>query len=54
MKLAKEIKCLIGNKAAIGDAEEDFDLEDVAFGAENTSTANHDILAFYRGDCWLG
>ena len=32
VKLAKTIKYEIGNKACLGDAEEDFDLEEVGFG----------------------
>ena len=32
VRLAKRIKFEIGNKASIGDAEEEFILEDVAFG----------------------
>ena len=32
VRLAKQVKHLIGDKACIGDAEEEFDLEDVQFG----------------------
>ena len=32
VKLAKRIKYLIGNKASVGDAEEEFNLEEIEFG----------------------
>ena len=39
VNLTKRIKYLIGNKAAIGDTEEEFDLEEVEFG-ENGANPN--------------
>ena len=32
VKLAKQIKCQIGNKAAVGDAKEEFNLKEIKFG----------------------
>ena len=42
VKLAKEIKCVIGSKATVGDAEEEFNLEDVESGESgaNPSPSN--------------